>query len=328
MAKNYLYIIDPITHINPKTDTTFVFMLESQHRGVNNYYCQLQDIMWNNNKTQVNAHAVRVFSPDEQQKFYELGGQKIFDLDYFCVVWMRKDPPVDNEYLVACMLLDYHDPQKTLLMNNPRGLRIANEKLWAMNFAHIMPDTFVSSSIKLLKDKCKEFSRVVLKPIFGAAGAGILVFDYGDRNLPSALELLSAAGTKPICVQKFIPEIRAGDKRVLLLGGEPIGAVLRVPHNGEHRANLHVGGQAQKAPLSPEDMQIAAQIKPKLLELGLHFVGIDIIGGKLTEVNVTSPTGAQEIDILESREGKDRIAALVMDYVDHNFSIAKKVKVI
>ncbi len=156
----------------------------------------------------------------------------------------------------------------------------------------------------------------MLKPLFFGGGTGILVFDKGDRNLRAAIDLLTLEGRQAAMVQEYLPSIREGDKRILLLGGEPIGAVLRVPKEDDHRANLHVGGKAVRATITPAEREIAARLKPQLLELGLHFAGIDVIGGKITEINVTSPTGAQEIDRLDTRVGKDRISAQVIDYVE------------
>jgi len=328
MSKKYLFIMDTITDIDPSKDTTFVLMLESQRRGVNNYYCQIADLMWADGNTKVSAQAITVFSPWQNRDYCALKAPEFFNLSDFAVVWMRKDPPVDQDFLVATMLLDMHDHPRTLMMNNPQGLRLANEKLWGLMAFELMPHTVVSAHATFLREKCREFGKVVLKPIFGAGGAGILVFDHNDRNLSSAIDLLTEHGQKVITMQKFIPKAREGDKRVLLLGGEPIGAVLRVPHDQDHRANMHVGGNALKAKIDDNDRHIAAILKPKLLELGLHFVGIDIIDKKLTEINVTSPTGAQEIDALDKRMGSDRIPAQVMDYVDHIFSVANDGKII
>lgn len=328
MSEKFLYIMDPITDIDPKKDTTFVLMLESQKRGVNNYYCQISDLMWSSGQVQVAAQFAEVFSPLRNQGHVRLAAKSFHALNDFRVVWMRKDPPVDRDFLVATMLLDLHDPARTLMMNNSRGLRLANEKLWGLFASDLMPPTVVAANPQFLLEWCRGLGKVVLKPIFGAGGAGIMVFDRDDRNLPSAIDLLTNYGQQAITVQQFIPRAREGDKRVLLLGGEPIGAVLRVPHFGDHRANIHVGGQVQKAEIDENDRRIAAILKPKLLDLGLHLVGLDIIDQKLTEINVTSPTGAQEIDALDHRNSSNSVATLVMDYVEDLISVAKSHKII
>lgn len=319
MPDKYLYVMDPIHDINPKKDTTFALMVESQKRGVNNYCCQIRDLKWSNGKTSVDCQQVQVFLPGQHQTHAELESKTTLDLNDFKVVWMRKDPPVDQDFIVATMLLDFHDPETTLVMNRPQSLRLCNEKLWGLFAAELMPPTIVSSNAEFIQEKFREFGKAVLKPILGAGGAGILIFEHDDRNLASAIDLLTLGGKQAITVQKFIPRAREGDKRVLLLGGEAIGAVLRVPHNSDHRANIHVGGAVQKAAIDQDDRRIAAALKTQLLNLGLHFVGLDIIAGQLTEINITSPTGAQEIDVLDERTAQTQVAAQVMDYIEHIF---------
>jgi glutathione synthase len=229
---------------------------------------------------------------------------------------MRKDPPVDDAFLQATMILDRHDPARTVMMNTPASLRVANEKLWGLFAAELFARTVVSARREVLLAELARMGKGVLKPLSGAGGAGVMAFEHGDKNVRAAVDLLTNEGRRVALVQEYVPAVKNGDKRVILLGGEPIGAVWRVPQADDNRANMHVGGSVRKAEIDDDDRRIAARLKPELLRLGLHFVGIDVIGGKLTEVNVTSPTGVQEIDRLDGRTGGDRMSAKVMEYVE------------
>lgn len=317
MARRFLYVMDPLAGVHPDKDTTFDFLLESQARGVESFVCEIRELTTRGGRGFALARhaAVRRPTPDDASH-YALGHAEEIAFDDCDVIWMRKDPPVDEAFLQATLLLDRHDPTRTLMMNEPASLRVANEKLFALFAPELFPYTVVSSRTDLLVEEVERLGKAVIKPLTLAGGAGVMVFDKGDRNLRSALDLLTFEGKRPAIVQEYLPEVREGDKRVILLGGEPIGAVLRVPSGGDHRANMHVGGSAKKAVVDDRDREIAARLKPELLRLGLHFVGLDVIGGKLTEVNVTSPTGVQEIDQLDGRTGKDKLSAQVMDYVE------------
>ncbi len=318
MPRRHLYVMDPLSSIQPFADTTFYFMLEGQQRGIMNYVCEIGDLVVDDGIGFCYASPTKVMVPAEiGDPFFTSSAKEPLPFDNCEVIWMRKDPPVDERFLVATMLLDHSNPKRTLMMNRPSSLRVANEKLWSLSLArHFAPHTVITSQSKVVMATAQQYGKVVLKPIFGRGGFGIMVFDKDDRNLSSAVELLTNEGRNPIVVQEYLPGARNGDKRILLLGGKPIGAVLRVPHTSDHRANLHVGGSAQKTEITPKEHEIAACLAPALVELGLHFVGIDVIDGKLTEVNVTSPTGAQEIDRLDGRTGKDCINAQVLDYMD------------
>lgn len=317
MSRRYLYVMDPIGTIDPSKDTTFDFMLESQARGVSNWVCGIEELTTRGGEGFAWARPVQVQRPDAPgASHYETGQPEERPFRDFQVIWMRKDPPVDERFLQATMLLDRHDPTRTLMMNEPASLRVANEKLFGLFAPELFPYTTVSSRVETLVAEVEKLGKAVIKPLNLAGGAGVMVFEKGDRNLRSALDLLTLEGKRPAIVQAFLPAVRAGDKRVILLGGEPIGAVLRVPSAEDHRANMHVGGMAQAGVVNERDREIAARLKPTLLEYGLHFVGLDVIGDKLTEINVTSPTGVQEIDALDQRTGADRMSAQVMDYVD------------
>jgi len=317
MTRRDLYVMDDLTSVNPDGDTTFDFLLESQRRGTENHVCSIQDIWSERAWGWAHSRPVTVRRPTDDDKshcsFEDAGDRPFEDFD---VIWMRKDPPVDEAFLHATMILDRHDPAKTLVLNTPASLRVANEKLWGLFAADLYPRTIVSARREVLLAEAESLGTAVLKPLAGAGGAGVMVFEKGDKNLRAAVDLLTEDGTRPALVQEYLPSARKGDKRVILLGGDPIGAVLRVPMGNDHRANMHVGGSVMQCDVDDDDRRIAARLKQPLLDRGIHFAGIDVIGGKLTEINVTSPTGVQEIDRLDGRQDKDRMSWQVMDYAE------------
>ena len=232
--------------------------------------------------------------------WYSLGEQVYQSLETMDVVMMRTDPPVTIPYLYTTYVLDYVDPARTLVMNSPQGLRAANEKMYALQFTGAIPETIVSGDKAVILETVERWGRAVLKPLGGKAGEGILFLEKGDRNLNSMIEISTLRGQEPVMVQTYLPEAKDGDKRIILLDGEPIGAVNRIPTGNEFRGNMAVGGRVAAVPITDRDRDISRQLAPILRRDGLVFVGIDIIGGYLTEVNVTSPTGVREIDRLES----------------------------
>lgn len=318
MQRSYLFVMDPIKSINPKTDSTFYLMLESQNRGIKNWYCQLNDLIVFDGKGFAQAYPVEVSFPSEKSScFFRLGPKQTISFAECDVIFMRKDPPVDQNFISACLLLNFYNPQKTLAFNDPKGLLLANEKLWGLNIAsYLMPKTVVSSNINVLLDAAQHLEKVVIKPLYEAGGSGILIMNKDDSNLRPALEMHTNHGQRPCILQQFLNGASQGDKRVILLGGKPVGAFLRVPKEKEHRSNLHVGGTSQKTELTTTDHQIAHALKPHLLKLGIHFAGIDIIDNKLTEINVTSPTGLQEIDKIEERAGANKLNVQIINYIE------------
>jgi len=309
--------MDPVSLVNPDRDTTFSLLEEMQARGVESFVCEVADLSADGTRGFARAKKIAVRRPTANDRTHAtLGDTQRLSFDDVDVIWMRKDPPVDDAFLFATMILDRADPTKTLVLNRPSSLRVAHEKLWGLWAADLGPRTMVSSKPDDLVAFVKSLGQGVLKPLHLMGGMGVFAFSADDKNLRSAADLLTLEGKRPAIAQEFLPAVKTGDKRVILLDGEPVGAVMRVPRADDIRSNLHVGGTAVRAALDDDDRRIAARIGPKLLELGLFFVGIDVIGGKLTEVNVTSPTGVQEIDRLDGRTGKDRIASLVMDAVE------------
>ncbi len=317
MKARYLYVMDPLEDVNPAGDTTFDFLLESQDRGVENHVCAVRDLWSAGSEGFARTRPVTVRRPsDDDASHCAFGAPVDQAFSDFDVIWMRKDPPVDDMFLQSTMVLDRHDPARTLMMNTPASLRVANEKLWGLFAAELFPRTVVSARGDVLLAELERMGTGVVKPLSGAGGAGVMAFQHGDKNARAAIDLLTLEGKRVALIQEYLPAVRDGDKRVILLGGDAIGAVWRVPQGDDHRANMHVGGSVRRADIDDDDRRIAARLKPELLRLGLHFVGIDVIGGKVTEVNVTSPTGVQEIDRLDGRTGKDRMSAQVMDYVE------------
>jgi glutathione synthase len=297
MAYRFLFIMDPIDRILPDKDTTFVFMLESQRRGHAVHHCAVSDLFVDRSRPKARSRRTEVC---RSTPHYQLFEERTEDLTWFDAVFMRKDPPVDLAYLAATHILSLLDPAGTLVLNNPRGLRDANEKLYALHFPDVIPPSLVTAEIPRLKAFLDELGgQMIIKPLDGCGGAGVFHLHRDDRNLNSILEMSTANGTRLLMAQRYLPEIREGDKRVIVLNGQPLGAVLRVPREDEHRGNIHVGGTCRSAPLTARDRAITAAVAPHLQRDGLYFVGLDIIGHWLTEVNVTSPTGIQEINALD-----------------------------
>jgi len=288
--------MDPVERINPAADSTFVLALEAEARGYRLYHYLPRDLNLAQGKLTANARPLKVSRAGGTP--LALGTAEVLDLAAMDVILMRQDPPFDMAYITATHLLE-HVSGKVLVVNDPVSVRNAPEKLFATHFTGLMPETLISSDAGSIRAFREKHGDIILKPLFGNGGAGVFHLRPDDENLNALLEMFTQLYREPVMVQRYLPEIRQGDKRIILVEGEPLGAVLRVPAQGEARANLHVGGKAQKSPLSKRDRDICAAIGPRLRDLGLVFVGIDVIGDYLTEINVTSPTGIQEINKLE-----------------------------
>lgn len=295
------FVMDPIERILPDKDTTFMFMLDAGRRGHEVYYLRIDDLFIERTVPHGRARRAEVRRPtDADPGHHSLYEERVTRLDWFDAVLMRKDPPFDLQFFFATHVLSLIDPARTLVVNAPRGLRDANEKLYALNFPDVIPDSLVTADMARLKAFMVELGgEMIVKPLDGAGGSGVFHLQGGDRNINAILEAATLDGRRSIMAQRYLPEIRQGDKRIIVLDGEPLGAVLRVPREDETRGNIHVGGAVVKAPLTARDRQICARLAPRLREDGLWFVGLDVIGDWLTEVNVTSPTGIQEINALD-----------------------------
>lgn len=294
MTFTSVFLMDPIDKIDIDGDSTFVLMLEAQARGHRVLYGHPRGLCQRGDRVQASVQSVTLRR--EHGDHYDLGDPEVVWLDEVDAVFMRKDPPFDENFLVYTWLLDRVDTSRTVMVNDPRSLRDFNEKLAALRWPHLMPPTLITADRKVVRDFIETHEDVVVKPLLNAGGTGIIKLAKGDRNIGSVLDLLTQEGRTMIEAQRFIGEVTKGDKRIILLDGAPIGAVNRVPAEDDIRANMHVGGRAEQIGLDARDQEICAEVGPELSRRGLVFAGIDVIGGFLTEVNVTSPTGLQEIN--------------------------------
>ncbi len=297
MKLRMAFVMDPIGTVDIEKDTTFVLMLEAQARGHEVWYLELKDLFVKEGAAFGNATRI---SLERSEEFYNLGETQTLPLKGFDTIWMRKDPPVNQGFLYATYILSLVDEDKTKVLNNPTGIRESNEKLYSLFFPEVIPQSIVTKNISQLQEFLTEAGgEIVVKPLDGHGGEGIFYVRQGDRNANVILESITKFGTEYVIGQKFIEKVSEGDKRIIILNGEPLGAVLRVPKGGgEFRSNFHSGGSPAKSDLTERDIEICKAIGPRLREDGLYFVGIDVIGGYVTEINTTSPTGIQEINTL------------------------------
>ena len=285
--------MDPIETINIDADSTFVLALEAQARGHMLYHYLPQDLALNHKR--VLAHARPLQVRREKGNHFTFGAPEWLDLAKADIVLMRQDPPFDMAYITATHLLEHIHP-KTLVVNDPTSVRNAPEKLFVTHFPDLMPPTVITSNRQQIMEFRAEHKDIIVKPLFGNGGAGVFHIKPDDENLNSLLETFTQLFREPIIVQRYMPAVRAGDKRIILVDGKPAGAVNRVPAAGESRSNMHVGGKPVKTELTRREHEICETIGPELKKRGLIFVGIDVIGDYMTEINVTSPTGIQEIN--------------------------------
>ncbi len=322
MPYRFAFVMDPLERILPDKDTTFVFMLQSQERGHQIYFTRPDDLFVHRTVPHATVRRVEVRRPGPgDSTHFRLFEERVQPLAWFDALFMRKDPPFDMAYFFATHLLSLVDPARTFLLNDPRGLREANEKLYALNFPGVIPPSLVTRDMQRLKAFMDELGgEMIIKPLDAAGGTGVFHVRRGDRNLNALLEMATDNGQRLIMAQRYLPEVRRGDKRVIVLNGEPLGAVARVPREDEHRGNIHVGGVCRAAPLTARDQEICAVLAPRLRADGLYFVGLDIIGDWLTEVNVTSPTGVQEINAFD----RTKLEALVIDFVEQRVAALRR----
>jgi glutathione synthase len=304
------FVMDPVASLDIRADTTFVLMLEAQRRGHRVLHIDPADLGVSNGRPIARARPVTLRR--EVGQHADLGPERNLVLDADAdLVLQRTDPPVDDAYVTATQILGLC--RTAPVLNRPAGILAANEKLYACGFPELMAETLVTREIPQLMDfMSKVGGEMIVKPLAGYGGAGIFHLRHDDRNLFSILEQSTDFGSRRVMAQRYIPEVRMGDKRILLIEGEPIGAVLRVPGERETRSNLHVGGRPERTSLDQDDRRIIDALAPSLRRDGLFFVGIDVIGGRLTEVNVTSPTGVQEINALEDV----RLEARILDALE------------
>ena len=290
--------MDPLERINPAKDSTSALMQAAQRAGVAVWAATPADLSARLGEGEAGHGCWVTAVPVTADPWYTAGAPQLLPLTRFAAVWMRKDPPVDEAYLYATHLLELAERQGVRVINRPAALRAWNEKLGSLRWSGLMAPTLVASGVEQLAAFVAEHGEVVLKPLGGRAGQGVVFAAAGTPGLRALLELVTAQQTLPVMVQAFLPGVAAGDKRILLVDGEPLGAVNRVPSGGEFRSNLAVGGQPQATELSDAERAICAALAPALRAEGLFFVGIDVIDGRLSEINVTSPTGIREVERL------------------------------
>lgn len=293
MPLKVAFQMDPIHAIDINADSTFRLAEEAQARGHELFYYTPDRLALEDGTLTARGHDLKVHRVAGDHA--ELGPERRIDLRGCDVVWLRQDPPFDMGYVTTTHLLDLIHPA-TLVVNDPFWVRNSPEKLLVLRFPDLIPPTTIARDLSVLRAFRAAHGDMILKPLYGNGGAGVFRLDPNDRNLNALHELFTSLSREPLIAQKFIPEVEFGDKRIILVDGEPVGAINRVPQAGETRSNMHVGGRAEPARLTPRDLEICARIGPVLREKGQIFVGIDVIGGWLTEINVTSPTGIQELE--------------------------------
>lgn len=316
MSTKFLYIIDPLSTLNATTDTTLAIIQEASTRDIKNFVGEIGGLVLKGGELFIWAQPVSI-----KREYHEpplpTCARELYAAAEFDAIFMRKDPPVDEAFVSALLMLRHGAGAKTIMINHPDGLLNANEKLFGLSIVpQFFPPTIVTQTRADLMDFLMVHETIAMKPLFGAGGAGVLIFRQDDRNLSSAFELLSANYSRPVIVQSYIKTAREGDKRIFIVGGKACGAILRVPSANDHRANFHAGGTPQATELTRREEEIVEALSPHLLKRGLHLVGIDVIGGFLTEINVTSPTCVIEIEKFSQHKEERLLRAQIVDYVE------------
>lgn len=305
--------MDPIETINISADSTFMLAMEAQARGHTLYHYLPSDLAFRGGKLFARSRAIEVRR--EFDNHFSAGEEEIINLSTVDVVLMRQDPPFDMAYITATHLLEHVHPD-TLVVNDPAEVRNAPEKLFVTHFDGVLPPTLITSNVDEILAFRDEHKDIIVKPLFGNGGADVFHMKPEDENMGALLEMFTDKYREPIIIQRYLPEVRQGDKRIILVDGVPAGGVSRIPADGDARANFHAGGSALKTSLTSREQEICEAIGPALKEKGLLFVGIDVIGDYLTEINVTSPTGIQEINALDDIQ----IEKLIWDAIETRYA--------
>ena len=303
----FAYVMDPVDRVLPERDTTFAFQRATQRRGHTSLHCELRDVYVHDGDVWARLREIRV---SDSAPHFAFGAAQDVRLAEVECVFIRKDPPFDSEYLHVTLMLE-NLRGRTLVVNDPRGLRDANEKLYALHFARHMPRTLVTSDRERIHGFVAQFGVAVVKPLDGAGGSGVMVLSRTDRNTRSIVDCVTRDGIRHAMVQEYLADVRAGDKRVIVLDGEILGAINRIAREDDVRSNIHVGGRVEPCDVTRQERAIVSDMAPRLAADGLIFVGLDFIGGKLTEVNVTSPTGIQELSRHLGRDVSENVIAWV-----------------
>ena len=308
------FIIDPIHRLDPCHDTSVALMEAAQILGHEIWITQANLLSVIDGKAWASLQQVELVPVELLEgrwlavnPWFKLSPSAFTALETMDAVFMRTDPPVNDAYLYATYILDYVDQNKTLVINDPAGIRSANEKMYALQFRECIPETIVSADKQVIRQFVAAKEATILKPLGNKAGEGILFLQSGDRNFNSIVELSTLQGQVPVMVQNYLPQAKEGDKRIILLNGEPIGALNRLSSGSDFRNNMATGGTVAQTSITPREQEICRHLAAELRQDGLIFVGIDVIGGYLTEVNVTSPTGIREIDRLDGTHLADQV---------------------
>jgi glutathione synthase len=306
--------MDPIKKVDPKADSTFRIAEEAQLRGHLLFYYEPNKLTSENGKAIASGHFFKIIGKENGS--VQLGPEEVVELSEFDVVWLRQDPPFDMHYITTTFILDALKPQ-TLVVNDPFWVRNLPEKLLVLNFPELIPPTSITRNIDVLKAFKEKYGDIIVKPLYGNGGTGVLRLNLDDQNLESIVEMYANFSREPLVAQQFLPQVTRGDKRIILVDGYPVGAINRVPISGEIRSNMHVGGTATKIGLSERDIEICNTIGPTLREKGQIFVGIDVIGDFLTEINVTSPTGLHELERFDGINA----ASIIWNAIDEKLKV-------
>ena len=305
----FLFVIDPIKNINPLKDSTAALMQASSKKNIEIWSCTPQDLEARGDE--VWASSVKV----EVNPWISFKENDCIPLAEFNCIWMRKDPPVNEAYLYATHLLEVAERKGVKVINKPSSLRAWNEKLGALRYSHLMAPTIVASKVKDLINFANINNEVVIKPLGGKGGQGVIRINKNSPGIKSIIELITSQEELPVMMQKFIPEVIEGDKRIIIVNGEAIGSINRIPQGGDFRSNLAMGGKAEPTVLTEKEKSICAELSKHFKDEGLFFVGIDVINGKLSEINVTSPTGLREIENLSNKNVSEEVIELSLIHI-------------
>ena len=306
----FLFVIDPIKNINPAKDSSAALMQATHNKRVEVWFCTPQDLEARGDEVWASCTNI------EPIPWIQLKENKCIPLAQFSCIWMRKDPPVDEGYLYATHLLEVAERKGVKVVNKPSSLRAWNEKLGALRYSNLMAPTIVASKVNDLINFAQANEEVVIKPLGGKGGQGVIRLDKNSPGSRAIIELITSQEQLPVMMQKFIPEVQNGDKRIIIVDGKPLGAINRIPNQGDFRSNLAMGGKAEKTSLSSAEKSICLELSQHLQEEGLFFVGIDVINGMLSEINVTSPTGLREIEKLSNKNISEEVIEKLLDIIN------------
>ena len=306
----FLFVIDPIKNINPLKDSTAALMQATDLRNIEVWFCTPQDLEARGDEVWASSTRTK---PNPWINYLE---SECIPLANFSCIWMRKDPPVNEAYLYATHLLEVAERKGVKVVNKPSSLRAWNEKLGALRYSNLMAPTIVASKVNDLINFAQANEEVVIKPLGGKGGQGVIRLDKNSPGSRAIIELITSQEQLPVMMQKFIPEVQNGDKRIIIVDGKPLGAINRIPNQGDFRSNLAMGGKAEKTSLSSAEKSICLELSQHLQEEGLFFVGIDVINGMLSEINVTSPTGLREIEKLSNKNISEEVIEKLLDIIN------------